>query len=430
MLWTMSMFPKELIASQIDHEINAKFMPSSIDLSRNLVGVSSQLQQGRPSPAPGITVNPTRMQPVETSWQAYVKDLASSHSPSGSPFISSSLTPSGLVESPTPTLPDKISDSAGPSSSPSSWSPNSFTGHAPLPKVAMLVEGSIGNTSVFRVTLQHFLTENLRQIHGLEMVQDVNLAVTVIWNHDINANTTRVVFNGTVWFGTQHTPTPSVIKFALVTIFKDLRAIQLALDFNAPQLGRLTVSEAFVEDDYSSLSPSAAPPFSIVPSFQPSLGEVETICSMQKTQVKCLEHDCEWRNYYRKCRDYLKRENIDTIKINVTTNVTGSGATQPLDEVPPINSIVWGFIFLAIAIGSIGVLAILLYLCKLSFVASKRKHLSPDQAQHGKFLMGEIDQEAVLPQSTNTEANSNKLLSRRESADGDSLNDAYTRSDC
>ena len=84
---------------------------------------------------------------------------------------------------------------------------------------------------------------------------------------------------------------------ALVTIFKDLRAIQLALDFNAPQLGRLTVSEAFVEDDYSSLSPSAAPHFSIVPSFQPSLGEVETICSMQKTQVKCLEHDCEWPNY-------------------------------------------------------------------------------------------------------------------------------------
>ena len=123
-----------------------------------------------------------------------------------------------------------------------------------------------------------------------------------------------------------------------------------------------------------------------IPSFRPSRGEIVTICTIQKTQIKCLANDCEWRNQRRKCRDFVKREDIVQQNTTSAPYASESGTPMPpMNGVPTEDPVARAFVIVALCIGSVVVLVIVAYVGKHRCVGRK-DDLSPKHEGEASLL--------------------------------------------
>lgn len=323
----------------------------------------------QPSPAGPISPvarNPSQVRLLESV--SDTKEPASMMAPSETQTASPSSTPTKTImpaiptTEPTMTIFPSLSDpSTGihPTATPTR-SPISSIQLVQLPTFEVVLAGVLEDVHALTDTIAEYLILVLKRTLGLESLRGIDL--TVANSHGDNVST-QISFTGIASFDSLEKPSMALVKDATISALQNIVAIQSALDSNALQVGNMTVIRVNTLETNSS-EPSMSP--SRMPSFRPSRGEIVTSCTIQKTQIKCLANDCEWRNQRRKCRDFVKREEIEQQNRTSAPYASERGTVMPpIAGVPPQDSVARAFIIVAIVIGSIAVLAIIGYVGKL-----------------------------------------------------------------
>ncbi|KAI2504654.1 hypothetical protein MHU86_9764 [Fragilaria crotonensis] len=358
-------------------------------------------------------------------------ELAASMTPFETQTASQSNTPTWELASAMPSTEVTRTDSQSQSSSPSRvWSPAATPTRTPfssrrtvqLPKFEVVLAGSLIDAHALTDTLSEYLASVFLGTIGLESLQGVDLVLSS--NHSDNW-LIELSWTGIASFDPSDNASTEMVKSATVTALEDTLALQSCLDHKVLQLGTVTVVRVHILGT-TSFEPSTSP--SHMPSFRPSRGVLVTICTIQKTQTKCLANDCEWRNQFRKCRDFLKREEIEQHNRTVAPYASDKGsAMPPIDRVPPQDSVTQALIILAIFIGSIVVLAIVGYVGKVLVVGWNKD--TPSEHEGKASLLAELYGNATLPVSASTPPLPTPLS--RPSAgvqDEEGLQDVYVRS--
>jgi hypothetical protein len=416
-----------------DGMVSPHTMISALDSTKNPARgqVRASAHQSSPAPTSTLKLNPNPLGFLEGASQPM--DLAPLMTPVETQTTSQSNAPTWALASTMPTTEVTSTHSPSQSLSPSSdrfpaatptRTPITSSRLVQLPKFEVVLAGSLNDVHALTDTLSEYLGLVFLGTIGLEALQGIDLIMGS--NHSDNG-LTQLSWTGIASFDPPVTASADMVKSATVRALQNIAALQASLDSKLLQVGTVTVVRVHLLET-NLFEPSASP--SHMPSFRPSRGVIVTICTIQKTQIKCLANDCEWRNQFRKCRDFLKHEDIQGQNQTQApySREKGSSSMPLIDRVPPQDSVTEGLIIVSIVIASIVVLAIVGYVGKLA-VVSWNKNLSPEHEGEAS-LRAELYGNDALPVSAPTSTIPTWLSSPSAGADNEEgLQEVYIRSE-
>jgi hypothetical protein len=222
-----------------------------------------------------------------------------------------------------------------------------------LPTFVVMLEGSVKSMEALTATLSKYI-ENALHTSGVDSLMGIGLVL--IKSEPLTPRRgVLLLFFGTATFGIPN-PQVELAKAATLSALENSVALGIALASNS-EIGEVILVWAYV--DTPTPKPSSAP------SSSPSQGATSTICTIQHTQAKCLAHDCEWRNRFRMCRDFLRHETLDQDVKSLSPSASNRGnEILENNEVPHQNPVVIAFICIALVAGSIAILGIFVFSCE------------------------------------------------------------------